>query len=142
VRNDARADMVGERKPLTAFVSAPRDGERRVLEQHAASARALAFLERFELSAKVERPAASACAVAGGIEAFVVLGASTDMAKLKDALQKRLDKVEKGVNGAKAKLANENFIARADPEVVAEERGRLAELELEAELVRRNLTGL
>ncbi|MCC6406245.1 MAG: valine--tRNA ligase [Planctomycetes bacterium] len=142
VRNVRALCMLGERQPLTAFIAAPRDGERRVLEQHAATARALAFLERFELSAKVERPAASACAVAGGIEAFVVLGASTDMAKLKDALQKRLDKVEKGVNGAKAKLANENFIARADPEVVAEERGRLAELELEAELVRRNLTGL
>ncbi|MCE9595244.1 MAG: valine--tRNA ligase [Planctomycetes bacterium] len=142
VRNVRALCMLGERQPLTARIAAPRAAERRVLEEHAATARALAFLESFEISERVDRPAASACAVAGGIEAFVALGASTDMAKLKDALGKRLEKLEKGVTGAKAKLANENFIARADPDIVVEERARLAELELEAALLRRNLAGL
>ncbi|MCK6448461.1 MAG: valine--tRNA ligase [Planctomycetes bacterium] len=142
VRNVRALCMLGERQSLVAHIAAPRDEERRVLAEHAATARALAFLERFELATQVARPQGSACAVAGGIEAFVVLGESTDFKKLADALSKRLEKLEKGVAGAKAKLANQNFVARADPEVVADERARLAELELEAELVRRNLAGL
>ena len=39
------------------------------------------------------------------------------------------------------KLANENFVKRADPEVVEAERERQGELTLELELLNRNLAG-
>ncbi len=142
VRNVRALCMLGERQALRAQIAAPRDHERRVLDEHATTAKALAFLEHFDLGDRFERPNKSAVAVAGGIEAFVLLDVSTDLAKLKDALSKRVDKLEKGVAGGKAKLANANFVSRADPEVVEQERARLVELELEAELVRRNLAGL
>ena len=39
------------------------------------------------------------------------------------------------------KLANKNFVERADPEVVEAERQRMDELRLEKELLERNLAG-
>jgi len=56
-------------------------------------------------------------------------------------LKKRADKVRAGIAGIDAKLANKNFVERADPDVVTEERGRKAELALELELLERNVAG-
>ena len=54
-----------------------------------------------------------------------------------DAEKKRLDKamqkVAKDIGGLKGKLGNEKFLANAKPEVVEEQRERLAAAEVEAE---------
>ena len=142
VRSVRSLTMVGERKPLQAIIAAPREVERRVLEEHGETARALAFLETFELCEGAERPPASAVAVAGGIEAFVTLGEDVDQAKLRDVLERRLSKLVGGIGGVEKKLANEKFVSHADPEVVEGERARLAELVVERELLERNLQGL
>jgi valyl-tRNA synthetase len=134
--------MVGERKPLRATIAAPREHERRVLEQHAQSARALAFLESYELFERAARPPASAVAVAGGVEVFVQLGADVDLEKLRPVLRGRLDKLGQSIAQVDGKLANASFVARADPEAVAAERARRGELVLERELLERNLAGL
>jgi valyl-tRNA synthetase len=142
VRGVRALTMVGERTPLRAVIAAPRAETRRVLVQHAESARALAFLESFELVERTERPKKSAVAVAGGIEAFVLLGEDVDLEQLRGVLAKRVDKLGKGLEGLEAKLANEGFVARADPEIVAAERARREELALEHALLARNLQGL
>ena len=142
VRSVRSLTMVGERKPLRAVIAAPRETERRVLEEHGATARALAFLETFELCEAAERPPASAVAVAGGIEAFVTLGEEVDLASLRDVLERRLAKLIGGIGGLEKKLSNDKFVSHADPAVVAGERERLAELQLERELLERNLQGL
>ena len=142
VRGVRSLTMIGERKPLRALIAAPREGDRRVLAEHAETVRALAFLEAYEVSETAERPPASACAVAGSIEAFVSLGEEVDLDKLKDVLVKRQEKLEKGIVGVEKKLGNANFVERADPEVVASERERLQEMELERDLLQRNVAGL
>jgi len=43
--------------------------------------------------------------------------------------------------GAKKKLENPGFLAKADDDVVAAERLRVEELELEKELLERNVAG-
>ena len=134
--------MVGERKPLRALVAAPRSSERRVLEQHARTARALAFLESFEVVDQAQRPPASAVAVAGGVEAFVILGEEIDLERLRDVLGKRLEKQRKAREVLDAKLSNSGFLERADAGIVAAERERAAELETEVALLERNLSGL
>jgi len=141
VRRVRSLTMVGERKRLVAIVSAPRPEDRSVLEAHAETARALAYLETLEIHESAERPASSAVAVAGGLETFVPLSDDVDQGKLKEVLETRLAKVQGGLGGVEKKLANENFIKRADPEVVETERERQAELTLELELLERNLAG-
>ncbi|TDJ73283.1 MAG: valine--tRNA ligase [Planctomycetota bacterium] len=141
IRRVRSLTMVGERKPLTAILSVPREDERRVLEKYAETARSLAFLERLEIREHAERPANSAVAVAGGFETFVPLGDDVDMAKLKDVLENRASKVRSAIEGVGRKLANKAFVERADPDVVASERRREGELGLELELLERNLAG-
>jgi valyl-tRNA synthetase len=142
VRSIRALTMVGERKPLVAVVSAPRDAERRVLEQHAASARALGFLESMSVHERAARPASSAAAVAGGVEVFVQLGADVDLVKLRDVFAQRIAKLGGAIAQIDGKLGNANFVQRADPEVVQAERARREELALERELLERNLAGL
>jgi valyl-tRNA synthetase len=134
--------MVGERNPLRAVIAAPRAEERRVLTEHAETARALAFLESFELVERSQRPPKSAVAVAGGLEAFVLLSDDVDLDKLRDVLARRLDKLVNGLDGLERKLSNQGFLSRAEPEVVAAERARRDELALERDLLARNLEGL
>jgi valyl-tRNA synthetase len=141
VREVRALTMVGEKKPLRATIAAPRDAERRVLRDHAASARALAFLESYELHERATRPAMCAVAVAGGVEVFVHLDADVDLEKLRPVLRGRLDKLVKAVAGVDAKLANQNFIERADAGIIEAERTRRGELVLERELLERNLAG-
>jgi valyl-tRNA synthetase len=142
VRSIRSLTMVGERRLLSAVVSAPREAERRVLVEHAASARALAFLESMDVRERAARPESSAAAVAGGLEVFVQLGADVDLEKLKAVFRQRLDKLGAAIAQVDGKLANKNFVERADPEVVQGERARRDELTLERELLERNLTGL
>jgi len=133
--------MAGERQPFAAMVSAPRERDRAVLTEHGATIRALAHLSSCEVSAKCERPPSSAVAVAGGIEVFIILGEDVDLANLKSVLDKRAEKVKKGIGGSEGKLRNEGFLSRAAPEVVETERQRLEQMKLELELLERNLAG-
>ena len=52
-----------------------------------------------------------------------------DIAAEKARLAKERGKLEAELEGASKKLANPNFVERAKPEVVAETRSRIAELE-------------
>jgi len=142
VRQVRNLTMIGEKKPVVAVINARRPEARAVLQEHAASVRALAFLESFQVGESLPRPAGWATAVAGAVEIFVELPGEVDMQALKEVLARRVDKVRGAIAQVQAKLANPGFLAKADPEVVEEERARQHELELEAELLQRNLSGL
>jgi valyl-tRNA synthetase len=141
VRRVRALTMIGERKPLTVLVNAPRDEERAVLERHAESAKALGYMETLIIQPDATRPKGSAVSVAAGFETFVTLGEDVDLEGLKEVLQNRLAKTEKGIGQVKGKLGNKNFLDRADPEVVATERSRMVELEHDLMLLQRNLDG-
>jgi valyl-tRNA synthetase len=141
VRQIRNLTTLGDRTPLAAVIRAPRESERSVLQQHEATLRALAFIEKPVIDADPARPPHSACGVVGGVEIFVPLPESVDRVKLKDVLQKRVEKVRAGMKGLEAKLSNQAFQERADPEVVAEEKLRFAEMDLECGLLQRNLAG-
>jgi valyl-tRNA synthetase len=113
-----------------------------VLERHATTVRALAFLEGFEVGRTAERPPASAVAIAGSIEAFLPLGNEIDLEKLRNALVHRGEKVRAGIAACDAKLANTSFVERADPQVVEDERARRGEMALELALLEKNAAGL
>ncbi|MBI5365065.1 MAG: valine--tRNA ligase [Planctomycetes bacterium] len=141
VREVRNLTTIGERKLLVATIAARKPTDRAVLGEHAATVKALAFLERYDVHESVARPAGSATAVSGAIEAFVELPGEVDTAKLKDVLARRVEKARAGIAQLDAKLSNQGFLAKADPAVVLEERARRAELEVELELLERNRAG-
>lgn len=141
VRRVRALTMAPERKPLPVTVNVARDDVRAVLEGHREIVRALAHVSELTIATDAPRPGHSAVAVAGPIEAYVVLGEDVDFAALKKVLEGRADKVAKSLVGIEKKLENEGFLAKADPDVVEAERERLVELRLEKELLERNVAG-
>jgi valyl-tRNA synthetase len=79
------------------------------------------------LSAGGEKPAGSIGLAGSGFEAFVYIAEAVDMKLLKQKFGKELEKDRKFIDGLKSRLANENFIKNAPPELVEGERRKLEE---------------
>jgi len=88
------------------------------------------------------KPPRSGTDVFRGGAVFLPFPEGTDLARLRGGLQKKLERVEQGLQAGEAKLANERFLANAEAETVAAERERLSGLRREAETLRANLQGL
>ncbi|MHC4823637.1 MAG: valine--tRNA ligase [Planctomycetota bacterium] len=102
----------------------------------------LARLESIECSTDAQKPERSGTDVFKGGAVFLPFTEETDPAKLRTSLEKKMQKVEKGIRGIEGKLGNERFLANADPEVVASERIRLEDLGVELKTLAANLDGL
>jgi valyl-tRNA synthetase len=101
----------------------------------------LAGLEALRCLEPSETAPPSAAAVLGGMRALVPMAGLIDPAAEIARLDKRIQKTRDEIRKATGKLANENFVRNAPAEVVAQERGRIADFErvlasLEEQLVR------
>jgi valyl-tRNA synthetase len=103
------------------------DTARAVLTQH------LSMIER---SARINAtigtsndavPQAAKTLVGADIEIIVPIGGLIDFAAEKTRVSKDAAKAEKDIAGLEKKLGNEDFLAKAPEEVVAEQKARLAE---------------
>jgi valyl-tRNA synthetase len=83
-----------------------------------------------ELLIEDEKPGTEkgAIGLAGtGFEVFVFVAEAVDTAALKKKFTGDLEKDQKYIDGLRAKLANEQFVKNAPPELVEEQRGKLEE---------------
>lgn len=94
----------------------------------------LAGLE--SLSFDEKRPQGSVSAIVGNYEVFVPLIGVIDIESERARLQKEAERLEKLQNSTQKKLANQDFIDRAKPEVVENERKKLSDAETALEKVR------
>lgn len=99
------------------------------LARHEASIKRLARVESIALAS--EAPKGAAQIVVGEATACLPLGSLIDLSAEKARLEKAIGKVEQEKSRIASKLANEKFVANANPEVVAAERERFAELEVQ-----------
>lgn len=138
VRRVRALTMAPERKQLPVTVNVANADVRDSLQRHAGAVTSLGHLSSLQITQGAAQPAQSAVAVEGPIEAYVVLGADVDFAKLKEVLQGRAAKVGKALVATEKKLENQGFLAKADPELIEAEKARAVELALEKELLERN----
>ncbi len=96
------------------------------LERHAASLKRLARVDGISLAETA--PRGSAQIVVGEATCCLPLGTLIDVVAERTRLEKARDKVDQELARIAAKLSNEKFVANANPEVVAAERERHAEL--------------
>ncbi len=75
-------------------------------------------------------------------DVFIDLAGKIDLVAERARLVKETEKTGQAIAAARAKLANESFTSRAKPEVVAQERARLAESEEQAVRLSRLLEAL
>jgi len=80
------------------------------------------------LDAGAAAPPGSAVDVVRGLEVFLPLAGLVDVAAERLRLQKELEKHDRELRALAGKLDNAGFLAKAPPDVVAGERGRLDEL--------------
>jgi valyl-tRNA synthetase len=97
----------------------------------------LAVLRSLELGAGNIRPKAAVAQVIGGVEIYLVGLVGAD--KERERLKLKKEKLNEEIRRTEARLANEQFIARAPAEVVAKERQKLKDLRAQVELVDANL---
>jgi valyl-tRNA synthetase len=73
------------------------------------------------------RPAGSIGVVGSGFEAFVFIAEAVDIAVLKQKFNKDLERDRKFIGSLRVKLANEQFVQKAPPELVTAEKIKLEE---------------
>jgi valyl-tRNA synthetase len=100
----------------------------------------LAGLVSFQATTDAEKPNNAATAIVEETQVFLhdVIDPEAERARL----AKQKQDVEQAKKGVESKLANENFVARAKPEVVAQARERLQQLQEQLQAVEKHLAEL
>ena len=105
------------------------DGEReQALRRNEGLVKLLAGIGELEIEAAAgARPAGSIGLAGKGFEVFVFIAEAVDTAALKQKFGKDLERDRKFMQGLRAKLANEQFVKNAPPELVSAEKAKLEE---------------
>jgi valyl-tRNA synthetase len=117
-------------KKIRVTARMPSGGRIGFLKENAPLVKLLASLGELEIaeaSLGGEKPAGSIGLAGAGFEAFVHIAEAVDMAALKQKFSKELEKDKKFIGGLESKLANENFLKNAPPELVEGEKRKLAD---------------
>ncbi len=100
----------------------------------------LAGLKDFTPGTNIAKPAKAAVSVVDGMSFYI--HNIIDPAAERHRLQEQKDRIKKAKKTVEAKLANEDFVAKAKPEVVARAREKLAQIQEQLETVEKHLSGL
>jgi valyl-tRNA synthetase len=100
----------------------------------------LAGLSSFRSAENAPKPNNAAAAIVGEIQVY--LHDVIDPEAERSRLEKRKQEIEQAKKAVEGKLANENFVARAKPEVVAQARERLQQLQEQLQAVNSHLAEL
>ncbi len=108
-----------------------------LIEQLQSQIMPLARIETLTLARDGARPPVAASAVVRGAEVFLPLEGLVDLDKERERLVREADKLLSDLENTRKKLRNQDFLAKARPEVVERERVRLANLEETLEKLKR-----
>jgi valyl-tRNA synthetase len=100
----------------------------------------LAFLKEFKVYTDIKKPPKAAVSVVEGMSFYMhdIIDIEAERARF----EKQKQEIGKAKNAVEAKLANENFVSRAKPQVVAQAREKLAELSEQLNTVEKHLAEL
>jgi len=124
---------------LKASASAPKDIAA-VLNENAELVCNLAGLDEFVVGEKMQKPEKAAAVIVDEIQVYVhdVIDTDAELARL----EKQKEQLESALKPVQGKLANENFVSRAKPEVVAQAKGKLAELTEQLKAIEKHIAEL
>jgi valyl-tRNA synthetase len=127
IRN-IRGEMdVSPARQIAAVLDCRSEGSLAILRGGERYVRALAKVGELSCGVGVDRPDEAATQVAGDVEILLPLAGLIDVAEEEKRLEKEIAKVEKDVEMFAKKLGNEAFVAKAPPEVLEKDRGKLAD---------------
>ena len=100
----------------------------------------LAGIKSFTAGADIKKPSNAAIAIVDDMQIYVHDVVDTEAERKR--LEKQKAKIEKAKKAVEAKLGNENFVAKAKPQVVKQARDKLAELTEQLKTVEKHLLEL
>jgi len=112
-----------------------------ILNGNAELIQQLAGVKEFKAGTALVKPANAAISIMDDATEVYVHDA-VDLQAERTKLKKQKQQIEKAKEAVEAKLANENFITKAKPEVVAQARDRLTELSEQLKTVEKHLSEL
>lgn len=110
---------------VEVFLHSPETGPIETLNRHRQSIRVLGRVRDLHCNATDGPPAAAAKAVVEAVDIFMPLAGIIDFTEEARRLDRELEKLGKEVAQAQRKMSNEDFLAKAPPEVVAKEQAKL-----------------
>jgi valyl-tRNA synthetase len=119
-------------KALTVRIADPSPSDRTRLATHQLHLQKLAGLERIEMLEPGANVRGAATALLGGMRMLVPLAGLIDVSAERERLGKQLTKTRDELDKARRKLSNQNFVANAPPDIVAQENARIADFEQRA----------
>jgi valyl-tRNA synthetase len=99
-----------------------------------------AYAKKFSAGVGISKPDKAAAAIVGDIQVFV--HNIIDVEAEKSRLEKQKQQIENAKKAVELKLANENFVSRAKPEVVAQAREKLSQLTEQLDAILKHLAEL
>ncbi|MCK9376876.1 MAG: valine--tRNA ligase [Syntrophobacterales bacterium] len=113
---------------VEVFLHSPEASLIEALTRHGESIKILARVRELHSNSAGGPPAASAKAVVDSVDLFMPLAGIIDFKEEANRLDKELEKLGKEVNQAQRKMSNEDFLAKAPPEVVQKEQAKFQAL--------------
>ena len=108
------------------------------VQSHEQIIRDLAKVDKLTVGPDLDRPSHAATAVVGNIELFVPLKGLINIKKERKRLFDEIESLESRLGKVRAKLQNQDFIAKAPGEIVERERKKLGDMSESLEKLRKN----
>lgn len=125
---------------VTAILQSESAKEQQILSDCAIYIQDLARVENLTITASLDADLGQTIAgVIGTVQVLIPLAGVVDLVALRGKLEKKLAKIEGEIKHTAARLTNQKFVEKADPQVVQVARDGLAEAEKQAEILRDRL---
>jgi valyl-tRNA synthetase len=115
------------------------DDKEKIVKGNESYIKQLAKIKEIKFGKKIQRPANSALAVAGGFEIFLPLEGLIDIEKEKARLAKEISLAMQEAERTNTKLQNENFVTRAPASEIEKIKIRLSEARIKIEKINESL---
>ena len=126
-------------KQIGAVLDCRSDAAVAIVQAGESYLRALARVGELSFGVGIARPEQAATQVAGEVEILLPLSGMINLEEEEKRLQKEIAKVEKDVAMFTGKLSNEAFVAKAPPEVLEKDRGKLREAQEKLQILQQSL---
>ncbi|MDI6725937.1 MAG: valine--tRNA ligase, partial [Smithellaceae bacterium] len=128
IRNIRGEMEIPPAKKLHVFVSIPEDVSRRVISAGSHYITHQANLASLTVENDLAEPKGSITGIVGACRIYVLLEDTIDLAKKRAKIEKELSRADKDLEQSSKKLANRDFLAKADPQVIEKEREKHRDL--------------
>jgi valyl-tRNA synthetase len=139
IRN-VRGEMnISPSKKVNVIVDVADKSEIDILKLNLAHIQALAKADDVSIASGVPKPEASATAVFGQNQVYVLLKGLIDFEEESKRLKKQIKKIQKDIEASDKKLSNRDFLEKAPGEIVSEVKEKVQSLRLKLEKLNKNL---